>query len=131
MWWQGYVGLPFVEKGRDVSGLDCWGLVRLVYARELGIELPSFDWCYHDTHDTEAIGKHVEEQRAETWRDVEKPREFDIVVLRMAGVPMHVGIVTRPPLMLHCAQGVNVSLERIDGLRWKNRVDGYVRHSSR
>lgn len=131
MWWQKYIGLPFAEKGRCESGLDCWGLVKLVYEKELGIELPSYEWCYHDTNDADAIGREIEMQRVAGWREIEKPQEFDLAILRMRGVPMHVGIVTKAPFMIHSAHGVDVALERLDGLRWKNRVNGYVRHSSK
>ena len=40
-WSAGYVGLPWLDGGRSADGADCWGLVRLVYERELGNALPT------------------------------------------------------------------------------------------
>lgn len=128
-WQNHYIGMPFAEKGRDVKGVDCWGLVRLIYQRERNIILPSYLECYADTTDSDHIGREISEQRHVNWQPVEKPEPFDLVILRLQGVPMHVGVVTKAPFMIHSAQGVNVALERVDGMRWKNRVNGYVRYS--
>ena len=48
-WVEPYIGIPFVEGGRSVAddgGLDCWGLVTLIYREHYGIELPSYDGPY-------------------------------------------------------------------------------------
>ena len=37
-----FVGIPHADLGRDRAGCDCYGLLRLVYAEDLGIALPSF-----------------------------------------------------------------------------------------
>lgn len=34
-----WLGIPWVMNGEAWGGADCWGLVKLVYAHELGLEL--------------------------------------------------------------------------------------------
>ena len=50
-----YVGLPWREHGRDRDGVDCWGVLRLIYLERLGIELPS----YHSQYSTRADAVEV------------------------------------------------------------------------
>ena len=43
-WVNDYVGVPYVENGRDRAGWDCWGVVLAVYRDRLGVELPDWQW---------------------------------------------------------------------------------------
>ena len=42
-----YINLPYKNLGRSFDGVDCYGLIWLIYKGELGIELPDFtELCY-------------------------------------------------------------------------------------
>lgn len=127
MWWNKYLGIPFKEKGRDVDSVDCWGLVRLVYGQELGVEIPSYLECYKTTNDKEVLSAKIASEWKAQWEEPTTPKEFDVIVLKMAGFPMHVGIVTKPGFMLHCAKDINTVHESFTSMRWKNKVMGYGR----
>ena len=126
-----YVGIPFVDKGREASGLDCWGLVRLWYRQERCIDLPCYADIYTDTQDERPISDEIKRAIDAEWIKIESKhaREGDVIILRMRGVPMHVGIVTKRGYMLHCEEGVGVALERYDSARWASRVVGFVRYA--
>lgn len=128
-WTDAYIGLPFKEHGRDRSGLDCWGLVRLVLAERFGLELPSFGEAYRGLRDREAIAAAVEAERP-TWAPVVVGHETagDVPLFRMRGAPLHVGVVVRPPLMVHIQRGTGSALEDYRGLRWRDRLLGVYRH---
>lgn len=35
-----YIGIPFIDKGRDFKGCDCYGLAKLYFKNELDIDIP-------------------------------------------------------------------------------------------
>lgn len=132
MWWNDYVGIPFVERGRDMSGFDCWGLVLGSYNKERGIKLPGYEWVYHNVDkDCKDISAAIVEQSAAYWEQTTKAgsREFDLVIIRMRGLPMHIGIVTKPGYMLHCIEGSGTVHERYDSAKWEHRIVGFVRYA--
>jgi cell wall-associated NlpC family hydrolase len=130
VWWNHYQRVPFAEKGRDMNGADCWGLLTMIFLDQRKIELPGYEWCYEHTNDREALAAAMERERIGRWVQVENPQEFDVPLLRMRGVPMHVGVVTKPGYMIHCAKDINTVHERYDSMRWKNSVVGFFRYAA-
>jgi cell wall-associated NlpC family hydrolase len=128
--WAGrYIGLPFRDHGRDRSGLDCWGLVRLVMGEQFGIALPSLSGEYEHTLALDAISGVIERQ-IPAWDAVPAGEERcgDVIILRLHGQPLHVGIVLGDAHMLHVEARIDSAIERYDQTRWKDRIYGFYRH---
>jgi cell wall-associated NlpC family hydrolase len=121
--------MPFLERGRDRAGCDCWGLVRLVLAERFGLEVPSYAEGYDTVGDRRRIAALIVEHEA-AWLRIEPGRAHpgDVVLLRLRGLPVHVGVVAARGWMLHVEPKVGCVLERFDGLEWRNRVLGVYRH---
>ena len=132
-YWAGhYIGLPFKTHGRDITGLDCWGLVRLVLHEQMDCQLPSYTQFYDTTTNAAQIGPLV---RRETlnWSRVSDAQSKcgDVIIFRMYGQPMHVGLALDEHYMLHIEQGINSAIERFDSLRWKKRIIGIFRYQDK
>lgn len=123
------IGIPYVNKGRDPStGLDCWGLLRQFYREFMGIVLPSYTDEYEDAFDRTATVRAMDQHAPSCWIKVEEPRFGDGIRLRIDGSACHVGIYLGHSEMLHTQAGHDSVIDRIDGIRWKNRVVGFYRH---
>ena len=124
--WRKYIGIPFKDKGRDETGLDCWGLVRMIYKDKKNIELESRASDYTDVMDKNTVSQTIKTE-SEKWIKVENPQPFDVVVFRILGAPMHVGLVTDANNMIHCESGSNSVIESFKSLKWQNRIMGFYR----
>lgn len=103
-----YLRIPYLDKGRDHKGCDCWGLIRLIYKEELDVGLPSYgDISAHDAmRITRAVKEGSEVPNIGRWRDLnptDKMSPFDIVLMKWIGskVAGHIGIVTDDFKLLH------------------------------
>ncbi|MBL1148205.1 MAG: phage tail protein [Pseudomonadota bacterium] len=129
-YWAGhYIGLPFREHGRSIAGTDCWGLVRLVLQEQFAAVLPSYAADYQTTGNATELGKLIG-QEAEKWIAISAGQEKlgDVIVLRMRGAPMHVGLVLGDGRMLHIEKHINSAIEDYRSRRWRERVTGFYRH---
>jgi cell wall-associated NlpC family hydrolase len=125
-----YVGLPYRDHGRGPEAFDCWGLVRLVYLEVFKIELPSFvDGYLSASWDAEGVAALVVHERAR-WREVQDRREGDVVVIRMAARPRHVGLWLEGNRMLHTLAGHDSALESLESPKWARRIDGVYRYAA-
>ena len=132
-WARSYLGIPFQEKGRTRTGLDCYGLVRLVFHEQLGIELPSYAEDYATTTDAVEIAALFQGELASQWHEIPlaQAQLFDVVILRILGEPIHFALVLDPPYFLHVFRGTDVTVERWDSLTWQKRLVGVVRFEDR
>lgn len=131
-WTNQYIKIPFIDRGRSIEGADCWGLARIIYDYELDIVLPILDH-YNNVLERDVLDSIVRAERTR-WIDVLKGSEkpFDIIILNMAQLPVHVGIVVRPGVMIHCLRGSGTTVEDyrgIKGRKWENQIEGFCRYA--
>lgn len=112
-WWNRYVGIPFASRGRELSACDCYGLLRLVYSAELGIELPEL-LDYENTMARRTMAELVRTQPLLIGFEpvaIEEVAPFDVLVLRNGGFDCHLAIVIDARNMLHTESGKGVIVE--------------------
>jgi cell wall-associated NlpC family hydrolase len=126
-----YVGLPFKDKGRDRSGLDCWGLLRLVYQEKAGLTLPAFVESYVTQEDTAAVAALIA-GHSDGWREVAEPtvKPLDAVLMLQYGVERHIGVVVKRGLVLHVGLGGASRIEPYNSMRLRRRVSRFMRHEA-
>lgn len=121
------VGVPFREKGRDFDGWDCGGLLVACYREVRGIALPSHLQDYRHPKDALGVAGIVAAEKAARWRPVADPAAMDCVVLLIDRRPVHVGVMLDARSFLHVDRGIETCVEAVDGIVWRNRVEGFYR----
>lgn len=124
-----FIGIPYLDRGRSIVGVDCYGLVRLVYRELRGIELPSHVDRYVTAADQAAISSLIAGE-LDPWEAIDKGSEiaFDAVLIREGAHPSHIGMVVTPGLMLHVARGETSRIERYRAGAICHRVVGFFRY---
>jgi len=121
-----YIGIPYKEKGRDIAGVDCWGLVRLIYKNEFNIDLPSFAEEYHNTTTvSEAISAHIE-----GWEQVTELKVGDSILFRIVGEPTHIGVYIGNDKFIHTRRKSGTVVESLNSINWRSRIVGYYKYSA-
>lgn len=128
-WSDSFIGIPYIEFGRDRNGCDCWGLTCAVYREVLTIELPDY-LGYGSVDEHSEVAALIEGAvTSPLWSKVDgSAQPFDVAVFRRGTLSTHVGVVIQPGLMIHmegedCAKVVDYRIGR-----WKNRFIGHYRH---
>lgn len=123
-WADEYVGIPYRFHGIEKDGLDCLGLVRMVYRDKLGVAI-----------NTETVSRETNlqfvsdifQRYAKAWNKVGSPREFDVVLLNVTGIPCHCGIMIDAGRFLHVMSGGYSCVEASTSMKWARRIEGFYR----
>ncbi len=137
LWASKYIGLPFVDGGRDMTGCDCWGLVRLVLRERGGIEVPSF------AHIAAVNARAVRDEIARNatggdWIEVARgdARALDVIEMRggldingtLQAAGTHVGLVVARGQLMHIEHGIDAVLQPFTGPLVRSRLRRFFRH---
>lgn len=120
-----YMDIRFVAHGRDRTGLDCWGLVCLIYREQFGIELPHFAGAAGNITNPAEVSPHFTRGRDDLWRRVDGskiwPRSLDVVGWTAGKMIYHVGVYLEDNIFLHIQKDTESHLSRIGDVLWPHR----------
>ena len=128
-----YINIPYKHLGRNTEGVDCYGLVRLVYETEKGIILPEFqyefDWvsegCNH------VVDGMNSPEIISNWAKVNKPyKPLDIIIFYLSNkkvVANHIGIIINDDKFLHVRIRYPSCVDRLSGF-WESRIYAALRY---
>ena len=129
-WVREYVGIPFLDRGRDRRGCDCWGLVRLVLGERFGVDLPDYSEGYEGNADWTGIAQLIGSARESgAWSRIDsiaEARVGDVVVLR--GIPPHIGVVVSRTQMLSSERDANSGLADLTLSAYREALTPNRRH---
>ena len=130
-WVSNYIGIPFASGGRDRSGLDCYGLVRLVLGEEYGYDLPRLSGSYTNALDVaETKALFMKNVPLLCGEKIAAPEEKAVALLRMGGRLCHVGLYAGDGCIIHARHRLGVVCERLSSPLLASCVEGWYRVDS-
>lgn len=127
-WAKKYVGIPFVTSGRDMSGCDCYGLVRLILANEYGFDLPMLLGDYTNALNiAETKRLFMQNVPVLCGEKISEPEEKAVALMRFGGRLCHVGLYAGDGCIIHSRHNIGVVIERLSSPGLAGCVEGWYR----
>lgn len=134
-----YIGIPYKTYGRDLKGVDCYGLILLIYKEHLGIELPDPNTYKSWAESHEYLNAFYSESENvvswyhKLWTPIEGvPHPYDVVLIRLfeeLEPPSHIGLYIGDGKFIHSMENLPATIHRLD--YWKKGIYGIYRYKER
>ncbi len=124
MIYEDLIGVPYKFGGRDLDGMDCWGLC-IEVARRNGVDLP--DYPFLSNYQEKVISDLVRAEKGK-FKKFFSPEPFSIVTLYISRpFVSHCGMVMEDcKSFIHTMQARGRScIEKLDHPFWKTRIEGF------
>jgi len=125
-----YIGIPYKNLGRDFGGCDCYGLLYLIYYKELGIELPDYtelqyskSWYKKENHILDNIDSK--------WIRVDDYNYsvFDALIffgIGLTTIANHIGMYIENGKFIHIFEGHTSMINKLE--KFNNKLYGAMRY---
>jgi cell wall-associated NlpC family hydrolase len=122
-----YLGIPYKHTGRTIEGLDCWGLIKIVYKDVRNVDLWDIGEEYPEDWSWKGKDLFMENYRKQ-WERVKIPLALDVILLNNgAGIANHAGVMLNDKNFIHCTRA-GVIISRITDRFWKSKITGFFRY---
>lgn len=126
------IGVPFVNKGRDINvGFDCYGLVKEVY-RRYGYNIPEYDDQYKSYDDMCKISELIKgNTKHYPWKEITEPKAPCLIAIRFGspdGVVNHTAVYIGGGKFIHTRERVGVCIDRISNPAWRRVIVGFYEY---
>lgn len=129
-WVQDYIGIPFVSGGRDRTGLDCYGLVRLILAEQYGYQLPILSGLYTNALSlAETCTLFQNQVPILTAEKLKEPETAAVALIQMRQLPCHLGLYCGDNSIIHSKYSLGAVIERVDSRVFPGKIMGWYRVS--
>lgn len=119
-----YIGIPFVLGGREYTGCDCYGLVRLFYEDYFNIILPKYD--LYKQFDSILLYTLIDCNKSLLdFEQIDKPEFGDVGLYNFYGNPTHLTIYIGNDKILHIMRGTDSVIEKYNSPRLRGRFNGW------
>jgi len=118
------LGTPWKKAGRTVSGLDCYGLVKILCAR-IGVELPEISITPEDNREIDAL---VKKGAVSIGEPIDRSEPYCLVTFAIRPpYESHIGLVLPEGRFIHVLRNREVAVERLSHPYWRGKVSGFYR----
>lgn len=131
-WAKKYVRVPFKDGGRDMAGVDCYGLHYLIEKQEFNRLIPAHEGIHFNCADVATIEGLIASRKS-GWRRLSHAEIGCAVLLLVQNLPAHMGVYIGSDHFIHAqdrGSGAGYVEEgRIGSSFWPRKsVEGYYRY---